>query len=219
MRCGQLISPDALPLSASDTVATALHRMAALGLRQYPLAEGGRLSGIVWEEDLLDLDADQPLGTLEPSARMVTVHGDDPFLNAVRACQEGSLDMVPVLDTTDSLLGVVTRDTLFPELARLCGATEPGALIVLGMAPADYSVAEINRIVESNDAVVTHLNTVPGPAGQAMQVHLRLNRADVASIVAAFRRHDYEIHYQPGEDWIHDELRTNLDHLLTYLNI
>lgn len=219
MYCGQLISPDVLPLSATDSVATALHRMAVLGLRQYPLAEGGRLAGVVREEDLLDLASDLPLGGLVHSSRAVSVHADEPFLSAVRVCQEGSLDMVPVLDASDGLLGVVTRDTLFPELASLCGASEPGALIVLGMAPSDYSLAEINRIVESNDAVVTHLNMVPGPAGQDMRVHLRLNRADVAPIVAAFRRHDYEVIYQPGEDWLHDELRTNLDHLLTYLNI
>ncbi|NDC76328.1 MAG: hypothetical protein EBZ67_00335 [Chitinophagia bacterium] len=219
MFCGQLISPQVRPLTPTDTVGEALERMGALGLRQLPLTVGDRLSRIVWEEDLLDRAEEDPLGDQGPPVPSVSVHEGDPFLSAVRLCQETSLDMVPVLDAVDAYLGVVTRDALFPELSRLCGASEQGALIVLGVAPSDYSLSEINRIVESSDAIITHLNTVPGTGGQSMHVYLRLNRSDVASVLAGFRRHDYEVLHQPGGDLFHEELRSNLEHLMTYLNI
>jgi predicted transcriptional regulator len=219
MFCGQLISPQVRPLTPTDTVGEALERMGALGLRQLPLTVGDRLSRIVWEEDLLDRPEHDPLGDQGPPMPSVSVHEGDPFLSAVRICQETSLDMVPVLDAVDVYIGVVTREALFPELSRLCGASDPGALIVLGVSPSDYSLSEINRIVESSDAIITHLNTVPGTGGQSMHVYLRLNRSDVASVLAGFRRHEYEVLHQPGGDLFHEELRSNLEHLMTYLNI
>lgn len=219
MLCGQLISSRVRPLTPSDTVGEALERMGALGLRQLPLTVEDRLSRIVWEDDLLDSDAEDLLGGLESHATPVSVHGDDPFLAAVRVCQETSLDMVPVLDAGEAYLGAVTRECLFPELSRLCGAGEAGALIVLGVSPSDYSPSEINRIVESGDALITHLNTVPASEGTDLHVYLRLNRPDASSILAGFRRHDYEVLYQPGGDPYHDELRANLEHLMAYLNV
>jgi len=219
MLCRQLISTEVLPLSASDTIGTALQRMAELGIRQLPVTAGERLQSLVWEDALLDLESDALVGSLEGPARSISVQGDEPFLTAVRVCQDAILDVLPVLDPQETYLGVVTRQTLFQPLARLCGASDQGALIVLGMAPVAYALSDINRIVESNDAVITHLNTLPDPEGTGLQVYLRLNRGDVASILASFRRHDYEVLYHPGEDWFQDELRLNLENLLTYLNV
>lgn len=219
MLCRQLISVEIRPLSASDTIGTALQRMAELGVRQFPITEGERLQSLVWEDALLDLDAEALVGSLEGPNRSISVQGEEPFLTAVRVCQEAGLDVLPVLDSQDAYLGVITRQALFQPLARLCGASDQGALIVLGMAPLAYALSDINRIVESNDAVITHLNTLSDPEGAGLQVYLRLNRGDVASILASFRRYDYEVLYHPGEDWFQDELRLNLENLLTYLNV
>jgi hypothetical protein len=52
----------------------------------------------------------------------------------------------------------------------------PGALIVLELESQNYSFTEINRIVESNDAQITQLNTFTDPETGIMQVTIRINK-------------------------------------------
>jgi hypothetical protein len=73
--------------------------------------------------------------------------------------------------------------------------------------------------VESNDAVITQLNTWSDPATHLMTVVLRINKEEISDIVATFQRHEYAVRYYMGEELFRNELQSNLDHLLNYLNI
>jgi hypothetical protein len=50
-------------------------------------------------------------------------------------------------------------------------------------------------------------------------VILRINREEVSDIVATFQRHEYTVRYYLGEELFRNELQSNLEHLLNYLNI
>jgi hypothetical protein len=82
-----------------------------------------------------------------------------------------------------------------------------------------YAPGEINRLVESNDAIITQLNTLFDPATQRLTVILRINREEVSDIVATFQRYEYTVSYYLGEELFRNELQSNLEHLLNYLNI
>jgi CBS-domain-containing membrane protein len=129
------------------------------------------------------------------------------------------LDLVPVLNEKNELEGVITKDTLFQELARMTGSAEYGSLVVLEMEKSDYSVGEINRLVESNDAVITQLNTWSDNTTHLLTVILRINKEEISDVVASFQRHEYTVRYYMGEELFRNELQSNLDHLMNYLNI
>jgi hypothetical protein len=73
--------------------------------------------------------------------------------------------------------------------------------------------------VESNDAVITQLNTSAGSADQMLNVVVRINKEEISDIVATFQRHEYTVRYYMGEELFRNELQSNLDHLMNYLNI
>ena len=219
MYCGNLISMDVPVTGPADTVADVQRQLEAFRLRQLPVADGERFMGMIAEDDLLDEAEKTTLSTLQDSFLPSRVQSGDHFLLAAKLSHLMDLDIVPVLNDKQELEGVITRETLFRELARLTGVADYGSLLVLDMERSQYSPGEINRLVESNDAFITQLNTVTDPESGLLTVVLRINKEEVSDIVAGFQRHGYTVRYYVGEEHFQNELQANLDHLMNYLNI
>jgi acetoin utilization protein AcuB len=219
MFCGQLISADILIQGLHDPVGMVLHQMEDMKLRHLPVSDDDKFLGLIAEDDLDDESDDTPLDKLQDYFIKSFVKATDYFLVAVKLSHIMQLDLVPVLNEKNELEGVITRDTLFKELARMTGSADYGSLVVLEMEKSDYSVGEINRLVESNDAVITQLNTWSDNTTHLMTVILRINKEEISDIVASFQRHEYIVRYYMGEELFRNELQSNLDHLMNYLNI
>jgi acetoin utilization protein AcuB len=83
----------------------------------------------------------------------------------------------------------------------------------------DYSFAEISRIIESNDAQITQLNSFTDPETGIMQVTIRVSKLEISDLIATFQRYEYNVKYYFGEELYENELRTNYDNLMHYLKI
>jgi predicted transcriptional regulator len=219
MFCGQLITPEITLQSLNDPVGVVLHQMEEMKVRQLPVSDADKFLGLIAEDDLHDEADDTPLQALQDYFVKSFVKANDYFLVAVKLSHVMHLDLVPVMNEKNELEGVITREVLFRELARMTGAEEYGSLLVLEMEHSDYSLGEINRLVESNDAIITQLNSWTDPATHLMTVVLRINKEEISDVVASFQRHDYTVRYYMGEELFRNELQSNLDHLLNYLNI
>jgi len=117
------------------------------------------------------------------------------------------------------LLGVVTYPDLLKYSSEFMSLNDPGGLIVLEMDSKNYSSNEVSRLVESNDAQITQLNTSIDPKTGLMEVTIKINKLEVSDIVSTFQRHDYNVKYFFGEELYENELRTNYDNLMNYLRI
>jgi len=128
--------------------------------------------------------------------------------------------VVPVVNNENELLGTFTYTDLLKKAAEFMNLSEPGGLIVLELESNQYSFSEISKIVETNDAQITQLNTAPpDPDTGLMQVTIRINKPEVSDIVATFQRYEYNVKYFFGEELYANELRTNYDNLMNYLKI
>ena len=129
-----------------------------------------------------------------------------------------NLSIVPVVEEKQ-LLGIVTYNDLLKNASEFMSLNNPGALIVLDLETKNYSFNEINRIVESNDAQITQLNTLTDPETGLMQVTIRINKLEVSDIISTFQRYEYSVKYYFGEEIYENEMRTNYDNLMNYLKI
>jgi hypothetical protein len=87
------------------------------------------------------------------------------------------------------------------------------------MEKLSFSFSEIGKLVETNDAQITQLNTWPDPQSGNFYIVLRINKQEISDIVATFQRYEYQVKYYFGEELYENELRSNYDHLMNYLNI
>ncbi|HEY0059458.1 MAG TPA: CBS domain-containing protein, partial [Flavisolibacter sp.] len=124
----------------------------------------------------------------------------------------------PVLQEKQ-MLGIVTYNDLLRNTSEFMSLNDPGGLIVLEIEGKNYSLAEINRIVESNDAQITQVNTYLDPASATTQVTIRVSKLEVSDIISTFQRYEYSVKYYFGEELYENELRSNYDNLMNYLKI
>lgn len=215
----QLISNSIPYLHKGDKVYQALQLMNDYHVSHLPVVEEEQYLGIISEEQLLHSDDENKLSDLPMSEVGGTmVQANDHFLKAIQVAVQKNQSIVPVVEE-NQIVGIVTYNDLLRNTSDFMSLGHPGALIVLEMEPKAYSFTEINRIVESNDAQITQLNTSPDPETGLVQVTLRLSKMEVSAIIATFQRYEYNVKYYFGEEMYENELRGNYDNLMHYLNI
>jgi acetoin utilization protein AcuB len=132
---------------------------------------------------------------------------------------EYGLTVIPVIEGEQEFIGAIVQGDLFKQLAKQTGAGEPGGVIVLELEKRGYSFSEISKLVETNDAHITQLNSYYDNTTETFLVTLKVNKFEISDIVATFQRYDYAVKYYFGEELYENELRNNYDHLMNYLNM
>jgi predicted transcriptional regulator len=205
-------------LHKQDKVYQALQLMSDYHVAHLPVVEEEKYLGIVSEEQLLHSDEENQLEELSFTDSETSVQANEHFLKAIQVAVQKNLSIVPVVENKQ-MLGIVTYNDLLRNASDFMSLNLPGALIVLEMESANYSFTEINRIVESNDAQITQLNTYIDPETKSMQVTIRVNKMEISSLIATFQRYEYNVKYYFGEELYTNELRSNYDNLMHYLEI
>jgi len=214
----ELISNSIPYLHKADKVYQALQLMNDYHVAHLPIVEEEKYLGIISEEQLLHSDDDNLLEQLAVSDGGTSVQANDHFLKAIQVAVQNKLSVVPVIEN-EQILGIVTYNDLLKNASDFMSLNDPGALVVLEMESKAYSFTEINKIIESNDAQITQLNTFTDPETGIMQVTVRINKLEVSDIISTFQRYEYNIKYYFGEEMYENELRTNYDNLMHFLNI
>ena len=102
---------------------------------------------------------------------------------------------------------------------KFLGNEETGGIIVLEVERRNYSFGEINRLVETNDAYITQLNTFIETHTGLVLVTIKINKKEISDIVATFQRFEYGIRYFLGEEHYNNELKDNYQNLLAFLKV
>lgn len=213
-----LISNSIPYLHKDDKVLHALQLMNDYHVAHLPVVEDENYMGIISEEQLLQSDEENTIKELAIEDGTNSVQANDHFLKAIQTAVVNKLSIVPVVEEKQ-LVGIVTYNDLLRNASEFLSLSEPGGLIVLELESRSYSFTEINRIVESNDAQITQLNTFSDPETGIMQVTIRISKLEISDIISTFQRYEYNVKYYFGEELYENELRTNYDNLMNYLKI
>jgi acetoin utilization protein AcuB len=220
MLCRQLLSQTLPFLRPTDTVFEALNVMADHQVMHLPITEGPAFVGLVSESALQSVEDDQQnLEACQTLWQSLSVKADDHMFMAVQLASAQHLSLIPVVSTDSELIGTLLPSDLIRALASFMRLEEPGGLLVLEMEPRQYAFSEMSRLVETHDAQITQLNTRILPESGQLSVTIRLNKPEISDIVATFQRYEYNVVCFFGEELYTNQLRSNFDNLMTYLNV
>jgi acetoin utilization protein AcuB len=207
-------------LKLHDKVYQALQLMSDYHVTHLPVIEDGKFIGLFSEEVLLHAENDnEDLKTLQSSLANISVKENEHFLTAIQEAVDNDLSVMPVINEENELIGSVTYSDLLKNASEFMSLNEPGGIIVLEMEPKQYSFNEISRLIEANETQITQLNTSTDSETGLMKVTIKINKAEVADVVASLQRHEYNVKYYFGEELYENELRSNYDNLMNYLKI
>ena len=221
MLTAALINYNIPRLMLQDSIAKALQLTNDYRLTHLPVVADDVFLGLISEEDLLDAeDSKLAIETLQGSFVIAAVKDNVHFLNAVNISIQNDSTIVPVINaSSDHYVGVITVSDLLVALGNFSGANEIGGIIVLELERSQFAISEISRIVESNDSHILHLNSTQNLQTGMLTVTLHTNKREIAAIVATFERYDYDVVYYFGNENFGNEINTNYQHLMNYLDI
>lgn len=219
MLARSLISDLIVPLRTSDTGLQALNLMDEFKVSHLPIVNNTDLLGLVTESDIFETNTfEEPLGNHNLSLIQPYVYDHQHVYDVIRLVHEQKLTLIPVVDENNSYLGSITLNCLVKYFARLAAVDNPGGIIVLEMGIRDYSLSEIARHVESNDANILSLYIVTLPDSTRMEVTIKIDRMDIAGIIQTFNRFNYTIKASFFEDDFNETLRDRYDSFMRFLN-
>lgn len=219
MLTSQLIVNSYPAVNLSDRAGFALQLMEDYDIQHLPIVSEEKFKGLISKDDLLDTDDGTTIALMEQQWIKSFVRMQDHFLQALKQASDLDLSLVAAVNETSELQGVITRTELLHAAEKFTGADEPGGLIVLEMEKRNFSFGEMSRLVETNDAYITQLNTYIDAATGLLQITVKVNKAEISDIVATFQRYDYTVKYYFGEESYQNELKENYDLLMTYLKM
>ncbi|TAF65166.1 MAG: CBS domain-containing protein [Cytophagales bacterium] len=221
MTAEELINQMIPPLKTTDSLEKALKWMEELKISQLPVVENNQYKGLVSEElifaktDNQHIVADLPLIAPE-----VKAYYHQHFYEILKLANSHAVEVVAIMDEANQFLGVVTVNDTLVAFADSTALQEPGGILVLLLDPRDYSLSEISRLIESNNAKIlsTYINQNSQDKNK-INVTIKTNVLDLSRIIATFERFGYQIiaKFQTNDSVDTDKER--LEMLLKYLNI
>lgn len=220
MTAKELISDNIPSLKPGDTAYAALHMMNEAHVKHLAVVSGEQYLGMISENILLDAGDDNiTIDQFVEHFTFPSITENTHFLKAAQVIKEQGISVVPVLNEEKQFIGVISAVDLLNQLTGFVGSDEPGGLIVIETEKRNFSFSELSRLVETNDASITQLNTDEDPEQGMVTITIKINKTEIADVVATLQRFEYNVVYYSGEEAYENELRSNYNNLMNYLNI
>jgi predicted transcriptional regulator len=206
-------------LHLEDKVSFALQCMEDFDVQELAVVKEEYFLGVVQKSDLLDTDEAATIMVLSEQLKKIMIADTAHFLTALDLFSKHELSILPVLNEQQECIGMIPQKSLNNALAKFLGVESPGAIIVLSVAPYQYSLAEMSRLVESNNAQIVQLNSYFDESNGSIIITLKINKDEAQSIIATFQRYDYELVQYFGKTPLHNDIEAHYHHLMNYLDV
>lgn len=217
----ELINDMVPALTMKDDAEKAILWMGELRTNFLPVIENSHFKGFISEEIIFENN------DLEKKISSIRLIGDNCYLNknqhfydVMKLFKDFNIDMVAIVDDDDLYLGVVTIDVIVNAFSQTSAIQSPGGIIILKLKQIDYSLSEVARLVEENNAKIlsTYIKADPIESDRIL-LTLKINTSEISRIIATLERFGYTIVAQFKESPDKIDQRDRLDLLMKYINI
>ena len=216
----QIMSSVIPSVKVTDSGEKALNWMMDFHVRQLPVVDENRYMGLISEDELLDCsDTEIIISNFSIINQHTAVDEYEHIYEIVKTAVRYQLSVVPVIDDNQNLLGVITLEDLLAYFAQSSSLTEPGGVLVLEVNRRNYSLAEIARLAEYEQATILSSNILSPPDSMNLEVTLKFNTREISRLVATYERFEYTVKASYQESDYIDDLKERLDSFMSYMNV
>jgi Mg/Co/Ni transporter MgtE len=217
----ELINHMIPPLKITDDAHKAIIWMEEFRCMHLPVVEDGNLLGFISEEIILESnEIDRSLSKFELVGKACSVQLGYHFYDILKVANDHQLQMVAVLNEEQRYVGVITVQDIMISFAQTAAVQMPGGIIVISMDLIDYSLAEISRLVEENNAKIISSSMIEDPLDKGkIKLTLKINQMDLNRVVATLERFEYRVIGRYNEIARDTGEKEKIDMLLRYLDI
>lgn len=219
MNARELISKTIEPLKTSMSGDEALDKMHDANVRHLPIVNNTQLLGLISEEDILDYNTADPVGSYALSVMKPYSKENDHVFEVLHLMANYDLSIIPVIDNANDYLGCISQEDLIQYFAKSFSFAEPGSILVLEMKERDYSLSEIARIFEMENALILSSFITTDHDDQKIYITLKTNKQELRSIIMTLERYSYHVLATYTEEDFEDTMKERYDAFMAYLNV
>lgn len=198
----EIINIDILPLRVADSAETALSAMEEYKVEELPIVDHTtrKLIGMVSKKNLMDNESGKVNLFAVRRRQPVTILPDEHVFDAAKIMVQNNLKLIPVVDGKDNFLGVVLKSELNKAISGMLNVSEHGSVITIEQEKHDFTLSEIVRIIESENAKILGIAVQsPNQNSEHFRVSIKLNLTDLSRVNAALSRYDFVITQESGD--------------------
>jgi Mg/Co/Ni transporter MgtE len=221
MNAVETISYEIPPLKDYESGEKALKWMEEFRVYHLPvLDKKNNYLGLVSEDNIIDMD-DVSLPLSKIASEFVTpfIYEDAHMFEMMKLVGDLKITVVPVLSKENEFLGSTHVLHLMKIISKMSSVVELGSIIVLEMSKHDYSLAEISRLVESNDAKILSSYITSEIDSTLLNVTIKVNKSNVDAIMQTFIRYDYNIVASYHQSKMQDDVKRRFEELMKYIKM
>ncbi|WP_341906594.1 CBS domain-containing protein [Fluviicola taffensis] len=220
MTAREVITDEIPPLIHTDSGEKALIWMEEFKVSHLPVLKNGNFVGLISESDILDKkDLELPLDTLFDHLPRPYVLENAHIYEVLGKMSEHRISVLPILDINEQYLGCTSVHQLMNCVANTASIKEVGGIVVLEMNRIDYSLAQIARIVESENAKILSSYIMSSSDSMKIEVTLKIAEVDLSRIIRSFERYDMVVKASFQRSTDENDMQFRYDALMNYLNI
>ena len=220
MKVKDLISEYIPPLKYTETGEKALSWMNEFRVSHLPVLHGSEYIGLISDDDIYDMvDPSKMLKTEFINLPKPFVYSDCHVYDVMKLISDLKITVVPILTRDHEYIGCTDLLYLMSQITAVGSIKENGGILVLKMAIHDYSLTEISRIVEENNAKVLSSYVTSKQDSTEIEVTLKINVLNLDSIIRTFERYDYIISETYAKGTHEKDMKGRYDELMNYLKM
>ncbi len=219
MVASELITYDIPPLKISDSGTKALDWMEEFKTSSLPVVNGNKYVGLIDESDILDRnDSDETIEAYNLNFQRPLGFQDQHLFEIIGIMSENDIMVLPIVDSNQHYLGLITSETIVKEFSKAVSVNNAGSIITLEVNLRDYSLAEIAKMVESDEAKILSSFITSHSNSNKLEVTLKINKTDISRILHTFERFNYVVTASYNESEYHKDLQDRYDEFMRFLN-
>ncbi|MDF2531934.1 MAG: histidine kinase [Clostridia bacterium] len=181
-----------ITITSKTTARKALDIMQSKRFSNIPVVDNGNMVGIVAKEDIINqyFCGERGCTLMEDTLveeimtkHFVTVKKMDYIERAVLLLKEKDISALPVMDTDNKLVGIITRSDVFDAFADAMGSDNKGSRIYMVVPEFIGQLAKIANIVRHHGISIEALSVFDSGIINTKQVIMKVSSKDVDQLV------------------------------------
>ncbi len=212
------INNDFKAIESSENIAKVQDFFAEINFSHFPIIEENIYIGCIGADDVDNFDTDKKVANYRYALEGFFARTSMIWIDVMEVFARNHTNIMPVLDEENRYVGYYEINDVINFFTETPFLKELGNIIIIEKPVADYSMAQITQIIESNNGKLLGA-FISSSTFDKIQITVKIGLGTINEILQTFRRYDYEIISNHKEDNYLTNLKERSDYLDKYLNI
>jgi len=206
-------------LNFSLNVGEAIQHIRMQNRKALPVVKEDIYLGLLFLDDLLDLENEKSLSTLGFLFKNISLKADYTFFDWYKLCSIYNLSSIPYVSSQEKTYeGDIFIEDIFEAYKDSSLTVETSTILVVEKDSEKFSYAEVFQVIETNGAKV--LATFISNSNESKtEIILKILHTGLNELLQSLRRYEYEIISFHEEDLHNETIKDNSEYLSKYLTV